>query len=271
MLNEIIERVVELKSSEEITQLDTVVEDCGDIIPDFEGYYFVVPKDKIPLLDEVCRECSPKNYSHMKTVLAIQNGVGIKIIIDTARKMERTSIIEYLMEQYDNNVDDVFEALGFGAEQPSYYEEEYDNGEEISEFEYSEEDTNSELVEQGYEEPQNYNIVENEREGEYKQSRQQTSEQLTAQMDELAKNMSSMQGNYCKPQEVVEPKVEPTECSYLTREELVNLLELIKQADPNQSMILIETLLNNYDAGGESQVTSLVLGMLDDLEKRGLL
>lgn len=223
--------ILGLEDKENLTDDMVVVEDCSKYDESLSYYDIVFFKSKKDELLKLYEEMQPENALHVKKI--IDNKDGYKVIYSAITRMYATSITDFLYDYFENDLDAIFNQFGYDSEESQT--EEY-------------------VAEQPFEELETYNDL--------KESNQRNTEYDVTPVVPVV-------------EEIPEPKQEiPTEeesTDVFSREDVENITEMIREVDPQANTKLLDSLINMYDIGEEQFVTKKLLGLLEDLQARGLI
>ena len=156
---------------------------------------------------------------------------GFLVVCDAIKRRNHTTITNYLFEHFENNIDAIFEYFGFGEIIPS-------NTVQMNN------------VEQSFNSDTNYNNL---------KEREETS------------TISGIPDSNNSITEHNNTLVENEEDDTLSRDELLDILDIIMNVDKNIDEDYVNWLLTSYDRGEEEFVTKKVIKIVESLEAKGLI
>lgn len=223
--------ILGLEDKENLTDDMVVVEDCGEYDEALSYYNIVFFKSKRDDMLKLYEDIQPENALHVKKI--IDNKDGYKVIYSAVTRMYSTSITDFLYDYFDNDLDAIFNQFGYDSEDSQT--EEYN-------------------VEQPFEEPESYNDL--------KESSQRNTEYdvtpVVPKQDEIP-----------EPKQEIQKEEESTDV--FSRKDVEDITAMIRDVDSEANTKLLDSLLNMYDAGEEQFVTNKLLGLLENLQEKGLI
>lgn len=223
--------ILGLEDKENLTDDMVVVEDCGEYDEALSYYNIVFFKSKRDDMLKLYEDIQPENALHVKKI--IDNKDGYKVIYSAVTRMYSTSVTDFLYDYFDNDLDAIFNQFGYDSEDSQT--EEYN-------------------VEQPFEEPESYNDL--------KESSQRNTEYdvtpVVPKQDEIP-----------EPKQEIQNEEESTDV--FSRKDVEDITAMIREVDSEANTKLLDSLLNMYDAGEEQFVTNKLLGLLENLQEKGLI
>lgn len=247
--------LVQLTNIDSVYDDEIILEDCGEIDEQLDGYCIVIQNKDINKMQEIYNEVDPKNSEHVGLILANRRG---PVIVHTAiTNQAGVTLTEYVLENCDDNIDRFLDFFGKAHntvptrnqgrkvihQQEEYIEDEY---EEELPMEQEPED--------------NYDTYEDE----------DTYSQLPEYEEE---EEEEIEDTYIQPAEYEEePPTEQNESDddIFAPEDFNFLTNLVIEKDPTKSAY-IKQITSIYNSGNIETGSNLLVTVLDELSAKGLL
>lgn len=228
--------IVSLEDIDDIPEDMVVVEECKKYDKELEYFCIAIPLSKKPDIIKMYEKFEPENASHIEKIL--DDPKGIKVVYTAITRRYSESITDYLYDYFNNDIDELFSYFGYDEIDEPAVEETYPK-------------------KQYFETDAEYIDVKEEEQGNTISGIQST---VPEELDRFSESKQEI------PAEVVEE-----ENNTFSREEILEFCEMISALDASVSQQLINSIIVLYDSGEEVFATNKVLGLLSQMQNKGLI